>query len=847
MMDKIKIHLNQFGERLNNQPNEEIIEETARSGEDESPLLEESGKKPKGKIFSKLAYLVLLASIFVLPLAFVPSQSVHFIFTKQLIFVTAVLFALAVWVLSELKNGNYELPVSPIVAALGAVAVVTLLSALFSGSIGQSFFGNGFEVGTAVSILAGFLAVFIVPLYFTNKDKIFSGYLMLFAAFAVLALYEIARLILGPAFLSFGIFTDITSNLVGKWNELGVFFGFTTILALTTIEFFPRGKLIKILSFVTLIVSLGFLALVNLSAIWLTLGLFSVVLFVYLFSFARGEKVETEGEFEKIEESEKTPRRQFPTATLIVVLVSILFIVSGGYIGNFLSSKFKISQIEVRPSWQSTSSVAKNTLKVHPLLGAGPNQFTGEWLKYKDPTVNSTMFWNSDFNYGVGLIPTYVVNTGLLGMVAWLVFFVFFLYAGFRAIFLPSNDRVLRYLTISSFLGSFFLWIFNIFYVPGNVIVALTFIFTGLFVSALVKEGLAKVKGGLYTGSAKLVFVSVLGLIFLLAASISIEYGLVERYVSYFYYQNGLITLNTTGNIDQAESKLLQAAAISKNDVIYRALTEIGIIRMSNLLGAATKDTPAETLRTQFQSILGTTLSYASEAVNINSADYQNWIERGRVYEAVVPLKIDGAYEAAAGAYQEALKYAPSNPSINLMLARLEYTKGDNNKAKDFITKALNQKQNYTDAIFLLAQIQIKQGDVNEAIKSVGAASVLSPNDPTIFFQLGLLQFDNKDYKEAAASLEQAVALSPQYANAKYYLGLSYDKLGMDKEAIAQFTDLKQTNPDNQEVDLILKNLKAGKSPFTNATPPVNTPDKRTSPPLTEKGAAKSKTPASSE
>lgn len=794
---------------------------------------EESDRKPKRQLFHKFAHFVLLASIFLLPVIFIPSQVVNFIFTKQLLFVTAVLLAFTVWILSRLKNGNYELTASPITMALGGVAVITLLSALFSGSISQSFFGNGFEVGSGASILIGFLAVFIIPLYFTSKDKIFVSYLMLFASFGVLVLYGIVRLIAGPSVLSFGILTDTASNFLGRWNDLGVFFGFSTIMALVTLEFFPMGKGIKILSFTTLIASLFFLTLVNLSTIWLILGLFSVVLFVYLYSFSRTDKRADETNVE----IENDRGKRFPKATLVVVLVSVLFIVAGGYIGNAMSSTFNISQVDVRPSWQATFAVAKETLKTNPLLGAGPNHFGSEWLKYKDPAINSTIFWNSNFDYGIGLIPTYIINTGLLGIAMWIVFFVFFLYAGFRAIFAPSEDSLLRYLTISSFLGSFFLWIFNILYAPGNVIVAMTFIFTGLFVSALVLEGMVKIKEGSFTNSAKLSFVSVLILICLLAAVASIEYGAVERYLSNLYYQSGAIAINTSGNVDQAEAKLLRAVSLSKNDTYYRALTEIGIVRMSNLLNSTDKDIPQATIQSQFQSILGTTLNYATEAIRINGANYLNWTERGRVYEAVVPLKIDGAYEAAAMAYKEAAKYNPHDPSIYLMLARLEFTKGDNGKAKDYITEALTRKQNYTDAIFLLAQIQIKEGNVGEAIKSVNAASILSPNDPSILFQLGLLQFGNKDYKDATVSLEQAIALSPQYANAKYYLGLSYDKLGKDKEAIAQFTDLKQTNPDNQEVDLILKNLKAGRPALTNATPPASTPDKRTKPPVTEKGA----------
>lgn len=839
-MEKVKMDFNRFTGRVADEPVENMAEDYVES-EDTEESEGEPVKKPRRKFFGKLAFFVLLASIFLLPTIFIPSQSVSFIFTKQILFFGAVLLAFFVWAISRLKDGRYELPMSPIVVSLGAVAVVTLLSSLFSGKIGLTFFGNGFEVGTAVSILLGFFAVFIIPLYFTSKDRIFSAYLMVFAAFAVLALFEIIRLFLGPTVFSFGLFTDAASTMIGKWNDFGVFLGLTTVLALVTVEFFPVGKLIKILSFLTLFVSLALLALINLSLIWLTLGLFSVVLFVYLFSFANQKKGGQRPDGEAGEASQPK-RRNFPTSTLIVLLISVLFIVAGGYIGNKLSSVFNISQIEVWPSWQATIGVAKGTLKSQPLLGAGPNQFGAEWLKYKDPSINSTLFWNTNFSYGVGLIPTYLVNNGLLGIAAWLVFFGFFLYAGFRAIFLPTEDRVLRYLTISSFLGAFFLWIFNVFYSPGNVIVALTFIMTGLFVSALAKEGLIKIKSGFYTVNARLSFVSVLSLIFLLAVTIGLGYGAAERFISYYYYQNGLVILNNAGNVDRAEASFLKADSISNNDGIYQALTEVGIIRMGNLLSSATKDTPAAALQSQFQTILGTTLNYANKAISLNGSNYQNWVERGRVYESIVPLKINGAYEAAASAYQEALKYDPEDPSIYLMLARLEYTEGNNSQAKDFITQALNLKPNYTDAIFLLAQIQIKDGNVADAIKSVQAASVLSPNDPTILFQLGLLQYSNSDYSNAALSLERAVALSPQYANAKYYLGLSYDKLGRPNDAIAQFTDLKQTNPDNQEVSQILANLKAGKPALANTPPPASAPiDKRTKPPVTEKNSLKNR------
>ncbi|MDO8564813.1 MAG: tetratricopeptide repeat protein, partial [bacterium] len=136
---------------------------------------------------------------------------------------------------------------------------------------------------------------------------------------------------------------------------------------------------------------------------------------------------------------------------------------------------------------------------------------------------------------------------------------------------------------------------------------------------------------------------------------------------------------------------------------------------------------------------------------------------------------------------------------------------------------------------FFLSQIEALEGNIKAAISSVETASVLAPNDPTVFFQLGLLRYNDRNYRGAIEALERAVGLNPAYANAKYFLGLSYEKVGRDAEAIAQFTDLQVTNPDNAEVDLILKNLKAGRAPFADAAPPIDAkPEKRGKLPVTE-------------
>ena len=177
----------------------------------------------------------------------------------------------------------------------------------------------------------------------------------------------------------------------------------------------------------------------------------------------------------------------------------------------------------------------------------------------------------------------------------------------------------------------------------------------------------------------------------------------------------------------------------------------------------------------------------------------------------------------------------PHSPAIHLTLARLEAAKGDNGKAREHIALALREKGNYTEAIFFLSQIEAAEGNIKAAISSARAASDIAPDDPAVFFQLGLLLFNDRAYADAATALERAVALNPDYANAKYFLGLSYEKLKRGADAVKQFTDLKETNPDNKEVDLILRNLMAGRDPFSDAAPPVDAaPEKRPKLPVDE-------------
>jgi len=401
------------------------------------------GSEGRKRGIERFASLLVLALAFLLPVFFIPSVAFSFQFSKALLLSVVVLAAFVIWVVARLKDGAFVIPNSPLIMSLGAIVVLSTLSSLLSGSVSTSLVGGGFEVGTTVSILIVSVLAFLVPILFQGKEQIFASYLAFLASFFLIALFHLLRLVFGPDFLSAGIFTDASANTIGKWNDLAVFFGTAAVLSLVTIESLALNHLFRTLIYAALGISLFFLAVINFSTVWFTLGLFSLVFLVYLISFGRGQTSPAK------DDGLVTPQttRSIPYPSLVLLLISVVFILpAGARLAGQLSDVFNITQGEVRPSWSATFEVARQTLIKDPLLGAGPNQFTEEWLRFKPAGINNTVFWNTDFSYGVGLIPTFLATQGILGVMAWIAFVLFFVYAGFKAILSTFSDKFSQYI-----------------------------------------------------------------------------------------------------------------------------------------------------------------------------------------------------------------------------------------------------------------------------------------------------------------------------------------------------------------------------------------------------------------
>lgn len=756
------------------------------------------------------AFLItLVAAIFI----FIPSQSVPFAATKTFVLAAGALISLALYILARLSRGNIILPPLALVGALWLPAIAYALSTAFSGvSFANAFWGRSLEPDTLGFMLTaavlGTLATLIV-----RRSEHFRSFMRVGAwAFGALVALQIAVVIVGqfapttvsPAF-----------SLVGSIGDLAILLGLGVVCILITlreVELSVRGE--RLLASAG-IGALILLAIANNSLVWILLSLVSLGFFVESVMRRRGQGADADlDDVAVIDEGplseEEGSRSLIPP--LAVLAVSLFFLI-GGTLGGALSNAVKVNEVNVRPSWQSTFLVANKAFSTAPVFGTGPGTFGEQWLKYRDASLNSTVFWNIDFSSGIGFIPTSFVTTGIAGILAWVAFLALFILFGLRMLILRApHDAYIRFIATLSFLASLYLFTLAVFDLPSATVLVLAFVFAGLFVSTMRFGAQGGQWGIIFARSPRIGFAIVFSLTILLLGSVAAAYSLVGRYIAATKLASANVAVSV-GDLDAADRAIEASISFAPSAAAYRLGASTALARLSEI--AASTTMPPSAAQQAFQDSLSGGINAALTATNLASSDYRNWLALGNLYLQAVPLGVEGAYSSARTAYDKARGLNPTNPQIPYILAQLDIANRDNKAAAEDLKAAIALKQDYTAAIFLLSQLEVQEGNVKDALSSALAAAYFTPNDPNILFQVGILYAAQNDLANAAAALAAAVAANPQFANARYFLSAVYRKQGDIANALTEMAAIAAMSEDNAEaVKTQLADLRAGRNPF---------------------------------
>lgn len=727
-------------------------------------------------------YALLLGVVIVLPWASVPFQ-----FTKTIVVLFSVIALLLIIALTAYRHGVVKIPRSPIILALLVLPTASVIAALFSSAPGLSFVGYQIESDTVLfTLLISLIALVVSSVPRTEVPRI----LTVFSAGALLVCLLSLVQVVGSALQVFG-FSNPIFNVIGRWNDLGVFAGLFAIFALTASLTLKLSKVRRVLVSGALVLALFLMVLVNVSEVWAVFGIVSFIALVIVVTAAA-----------------KRGGYMRAVVPALGVLVAACVLAWGAVFISPLQEFFTINTLEVRPSYEGTFDVVRGVYATDPLTGIGPNAFSAAWLLHRPQNVLGTPFWNTSFTTGVGTVPTAFVSGGLVVGAAWLVLSLF-LVAGIVRSVLDAEDEHSAVMVVFTGLGVFYLLVMHYLYAPSQSLTFLLFFFIGLFLAA---RGVAR---SWFTVSAtkRAAYGFTVGIILTAVVSLAALAGALQTYASAVYHQAAIREAGA-GDISRAREYVETAISLRAYDQYFRTATLIELAQVNTIL---TGGDTSEAAREAFQAALASAVQNAERAVSENPNRYENHLVRSQVYASVVPLAIEGALENAISVLEGARALNPTTPAIDYLIAEALVASGAPERARPLLEQALAKKGNYTEAILLLAQIEYDAGEIEKAIEATKAAAFFEPTNPLLLYRLGILLLQNESYDEAAAALELTLGIQADFANAAFFLAQAYAFLDREKEALGIMETLEKENPDNELVREYREALSRGENPFSRS------------------------------
>ncbi len=812
-----------------------------------------------------IARTCLLAGVVLVPLSFVPGAPALLGASKVYMTLAMVLIALVCMSLAILRSGAVSLRVVPIVLAWWGVVLAGFVSALLSPTLLSSLFGDVLEIHTVAFLALLGCVMTMIPMVGMTKRSVVYVYGAGIVAAVLLVLFHTVRIFFGAGVLSFGQFSNLSMTPVGSFNDMGLFFGLVVLLSLVAVVQLALSRTILALIAGLVAASLGLLMVVNFFAIWVVLALFSLLMLMYTL---------TKDRFGKMDDVHAHPATKTSVGGVgiigLVFIIATLFLIGGANLGGVVVRATGVNYLEVRPSVTATIGIIRSVYGEHMLTGTGPNRFTEAWFQHKDPSISQTIFWDTPFTAGNGYVPTWFVTTGVIGLLAWLVFLLGYLYTGITILVRSHAADEFWYFTgTTAFVSGAFVWLMACIYVPGPAILIIGAACTGLLLVA--EQAIMPKRMAVYNmlTTTRTGFMLIAVVMVVIISTIAIGYGAVRQVSAAYTFVTAATSIPANATDPGAEIivNISRAFTTYPTDTYAREAALYHMSSLNNLLGLESA-TPAE--QDLFQRTVAAGVTAASEAVRLKPTDARNYRVLGDLYAVLAVINIEGARARADESYAYAEKLDPQNPYYVLQKSALSYRAKDLGAARSLAQMSLALKPNYTEALSLLAQVDIADGNVPQAIETTKSIIQLDSNNPGRYYFLGLLYSASSNSDAAIDAFTAALTLEPQYANAMYMRALEYVRKGDTASAKADLARVRDMNPDNASIDDLLSKVSRGEitadtlkngqgvaesptvstdadevtttdqAPDSDLLTPVNTPAASKTKPTAEKAAADS-------
>jgi tetratricopeptide (TPR) repeat protein len=778
-------------------------------------------RKEKTTIYDRIIKWCLYLIVFLVPIFFLPLTSDFLELPKALLFYFLVLVAVLAWLTKMVVKKEIVFTRTFLDIPIIIFGLVYVASTIFSIDRYHSLVGApGYFGETLLTVL------FLIFFYFlaTNNIRSRKEVLRLVAAFLVsLALIIIFNLfkIFGSNFLPWALFRNAGFDLVA---------GSPTILAIILAAVSP-------LIFCLLVASrkrvnqwlLGTIFFLNIFLIFIIGSFFSTLVLIIglfilvLFLASRSREL-------------KNKWIIIPTLVLAIAVLTI-FVPINNLLGLTLPQEINLpAGISGQIIWSAAGG--------SPLLGAGPENFSYIFSKYKPLEFNQTNLWSLNFNRAANFWFNLLAGAGLLGFLTFLAVCLWFTIKFLKDFFGPYLGKIVDfgwYLGIGLFISWFSFFVSSLFYSFSFATSFLFWLFLSFGAVFLIKEKEpSKTKKGVQGGNAVAFFYSlsfslclILGICFIYLAgrylSADIYFVLAANLAGpLFSNQEKLELKEVTSKINRANDYLAKAIKLNPYESAYHfGLAKIIMGQMQIVsLGSGQEE--------DLNNLIQAAGNEIAAAINLNKNSTASYFSAISLYQTLGNLiGQDKTSPLILDAYSQLVGLDANNPQIYLERGQiylnesqlignsLANIKDEKNKetiqgqmsqlltlGEQDLSRAINLKPDLIAGYYNLALVKELKGDKEGAIKLLEKAVSINSFNLDLLYNLGRLYLENNKLDEAINILARAVNLYPQNSNSHWQLSVAYAEKGEKDKAITEMEVVVRLNPENEIAKKKLEELK---------------------------------------
>ena len=768
-------------------------------------------------MINKIIKWVVLATVFLLPLFFLPFTLEVFEFNKFYLLLALTGFGVLAWfgkMIFQEKKIRFKVSLlDPFVLAFLVITAVSSFLSVDKVSSWLGFYGRFWPSGAGILCLGlfYFLVVNNVEVHKKENRATLSGVLKVFlissfavSAFAYLSVFNVLPKLAThfnkalPSVMTLRTFNPVAGSL----EALALFLVCCSALLIALLALRDKKGLLGTsekekqrgwMLYVLLFADLGLLVLINFRPAWIAL-IASLILFLVFAFWKRLFK-------------ENVNRLSLSVFFVLIGLFFLFFnplkqILPADMAINNLPSEVLLNQ---RASW----GLAWQGLKDMPVMGSGPGTFYSVFALHKPAGFMQSDFWQLRFDRAGSALAEFVSTNGVVGILGYLGLigmfgFISYLFIssvkthGISAVLTGASaqDREERKIIVLPFLTTFVsLFVAQIFYYQN---ISLAFFFFLMMALGVVS----------WSGRKERVFnfkdFPEVGLVFSILFWVCLTVVVFAFFTFSKYYVADVFYKTYLENPSANFSKLESAVKLNPNQAVYHiALAKDYLGRFQDEAKKASPDTQVIT------NLMVLAVREAKAAMAVGKNRISAFEMAGVTYEALGGAAKD-ANEWAIKSFEDGLKIEPQNPALLTELGKIFLSNDNKEKAREYFDRAVGVRPAYIEAQLGLAYLDNETGNADAVKSRLENLVKLAPFSVDARFELGRVYFNNKDYDKAREQFEAAVVLFPNHSNSLYSLGLSYEKLDRVDDALSVLEKVLELNPGNKDVQEKIDDIKAG-------------------------------------